>query len=76
MNCSFCGKEIPLGKEKIFVNKKGEALYFCSKKCEKNLLKLKRKPREIRWTKAYIEEKKIRVKSVSSQTSTKRKTKK
>ncbi|MEM2918417.1 MAG: 50S ribosomal protein L24e [Candidatus Altiarchaeota archaeon] len=62
MNCNFCGNEIPHGKEKIFVSAKGKVFHFCSRKCEKNLLKLKRKPREVKWTKAYREEKEIRIK--------------
>jgi large subunit ribosomal protein L24e len=34
----------------MFVKTDGKLLYFCSTKCEKNLLKLKRKPREHKWT--------------------------
>jgi len=64
MNCSFCGNEIELGTEKIFVSKKGKAFYFCSSKCEKNLLKLKRKPRRVRWTQEYRKEKAIRLKGL------------
>ena len=64
MNCSFCGNEIDLGTEKIFVSKKGKAFYFCSSKCEKNLLKLKRKPRRVRWTAEYRKEKAIRLKGM------------
>lgn len=63
MECNFCGKEIPPGKEKVFVDKKGKAQYFCSKKCEVNKLKLGRKPRKIKWTKDYREEKAIRTRS-------------
>jgi large subunit ribosomal protein L24e len=62
MNCSFCGKDIPRGTEMIFVNKRGKALYFCSSKCDKNLIKLGRKARETKWTAAYKEEKAIRTK--------------
>jgi large subunit ribosomal protein L24e len=64
MNCSFCGKDIPRGTEMIFVNKRGKALYFCSSKCDKNLIKLGRKPRETKWTAAYKEEKAIRTKGM------------
>ncbi len=60
MKCNFCGEEIDKGREKIFVALKGNALYFCSGKCEKNQLKLRRKPRKIKWTKDYIKEKEIR----------------
>ena len=42
----------------IFVTKRGKALYFCSSKCDKNMIKLERKPRETKWTKAYKKRKK------------------
>ncbi len=65
MECSFCGDEIEKGTEKICVTKKGKASYFCSSKCEKNLLKLGRKPRKTRWTKAYMADKAIRLRSIA-----------
>jgi len=52
-NCSFCGKSIREGTGKVFVKVDGKVLPFCSNKCEKNLLKLKRKPRNFKWTKFY-----------------------
>jgi len=73
MNCSFCGNEIELGTEKIFVSKKGKAFYFCSSKCEKNLLKLKRKPRRVRWTQEYRKEKAIRLKGMEKPAEKKKK---
>lgn len=48
--CSFCGTEIPVGTGKLYVKKDGKQLNFCSGKCEKNMIKLKRKPWEIQWT--------------------------
>ncbi len=33
----------------MFVKKDGAVLYFCSSKCEKNMLKLKRAPRKVTW---------------------------
>lgn len=57
MKCSFCGKTIERGTGKIFVKTSGKQLYFCSTKCEKNLLKLKRKPRKVRWTQEFRKEK-------------------
>ncbi|MFB6088825.1 MAG: 50S ribosomal protein L24e, partial [Candidatus Aenigmatarchaeota archaeon] len=41
----------------VFVRKNGKSLYFCSSKCEKNMLKLGRKPRKVKWTKKSMEEK-------------------
>ncbi|MBN2014573.1 MAG: TRASH domain-containing protein [Candidatus Altiarchaeota archaeon] len=66
MECSFCGKEIEKGTESILVTNKGKAFYFCSSKCEKNLLTLRRKPRKIRWTAEYRAEKAIRLKAIAS----------
>lgn len=50
MKCSFCNKEIPVGTGKMYVLNSGKRYYFCSNKCEKNLLKLNRKPRKYKWT--------------------------
>lgn len=50
MKCSFCGNAIERGTGKIFVKKTGKILAFCSRKCEKNMLKLGRNPRIIKWT--------------------------
>ena len=62
MDCNFCGERIPKGTEYIYVTSKGKALYFCSSKCLKNLVKLNRKPRETKWTQSYREEKEARLK--------------
>lgn len=51
--CSFCGNEIVRGTGKLFVKKDGTIFRFCSSKCEKNLLKLKRNPQKTRWTQAF-----------------------
>jgi len=48
--CSFCKKSIPAGTGKIYVNKAGKQAWFCSSKCEKNTLKLKRKALHLKWT--------------------------
>jgi len=54
MRCTFCGTNIETGTGKMYVKKDGKIYYFCSSKCEKNLLKLKRKPRNIKWTREYM----------------------
>ena len=54
--CSFCGKDIESGTGKMLVKTDGRIVYFCTTKCEKNLLKLKRKPREHKWTKVFQNE--------------------
>ena len=59
--CSFCGKEIEPGTGKMYVMADGTVYYFCSSKCQKNMMKLHRIPRKVRWTSAYMKEKKIRL---------------
>ena len=50
MKCSFCGDEIPKGTGLLFIQKTGRTFNFCSRKCEKNMFKLGRKPRNVKWT--------------------------
>jgi len=59
MRCSFCKKNIEKGTATMFVKKTGKIHYFCSSKCEKNQLKLGRKPLTTRWTEEFIKEKKV-----------------
>jgi len=47
--CSFCKTEIPRGTGCLFVYKSGKSVWFCSPKCEKHVLKLKRKPQNMKW---------------------------
>ncbi len=51
--CSFCKEIINKGTGKIFVKTDAKILNFCSTKCERNMLKLKRKPRDVRWTQEF-----------------------
>ncbi|HEC94754.1 MAG TPA: 50S ribosomal protein L24e [Thermoplasmatales archaeon] len=51
--CSFCGNEIEPGTGKLYIRKDGTVYHFCSSKCQKNLLKLKRIPRKVRWSRLY-----------------------
>ncbi len=68
MDCSFCEKKISKGTEFIYVTPKGKGLYFCSSKCYRNMVFLKRKPRAVKWTKAYKVEKDARLKLLSQKT--------
>ncbi len=54
--CSFCGISIPLGTGKTYVYTSGKLNYFCTNKCEKNMIQLKRKPLKVKWTEAYRKE--------------------
>lgn len=61
--CSFCYGTIEPGTGKMYVKKDGTVLNFCSNKCHKNMIELKRVPRTTAWTEKAIAEKKIRTKS-------------
>jgi len=49
MKCSFCKDEIEPGTGKMFARNDGKIFYFCSSKCEKNMLKLKRDSLRVKW---------------------------
>ncbi|MDD5416413.1 MAG: 50S ribosomal protein L24e [Candidatus Aenigmarchaeota archaeon] len=49
MKCSFCNIEIEKGTGKMYIKNDAKVLYFCSKRCEKNLMKLKRDPARVKW---------------------------
>lgn len=53
VKCNFCGKDIPEGKGKLYAKKDGSVSYFCTNKCEKNSIMMKRKPIKTKWTNAY-----------------------
>ena len=55
--CSFCGEVIEPGTGTMYVKTDGKIFHFCSNKCEKNMIKLKRKDRETRWTMKFAQEK-------------------
>jgi large subunit ribosomal protein L24e len=55
--CSFCGGGVKPGTGKMVVALSGAVSFFCSSKCEKNALGLKRSPRKVRWTQVYQKEK-------------------
>lgn len=56
VECTFCGKDIKKATGKMFVRDNGQVIYFCSSKCEKNMLKLGRDSRKFKWTKSYNRE--------------------
>jgi large subunit ribosomal protein L24e len=53
VKCNFCGTEIKPGQGKIYAKKDGTTFNFCSNKCEKNQIVMKRKPTKIKWTNQY-----------------------
>jgi len=54
VECSFCGGKLAPGTGLLFVKKEGTMLFFCSSKCEKNLLVLKRRPTATKWAQAFL----------------------
>jgi large subunit ribosomal protein L24e len=55
--CSFCENQLVKGTGLLFAKKDGTAFFFCSSKCQKNSLKLKRSPFSAKWTGTYQKEK-------------------
>ncbi len=51
--CSYCGTDIEHGTGMLFVQRSGATLDFCSSKCQKTMLKLKRNPKKLKWTDRY-----------------------
>lgn len=60
--CTFCGKEQEDFKGSYLMKNDGTSNYFCSGKCRKNQLKLKRDKRKIRWASAFHEQREKRLK--------------
>jgi large subunit ribosomal protein L24e len=58
--CSFCGHEFPPGTGMIYVRNDGTILWFCSSKCRKSSIDLKRDSRKVKWTKYFGKEEKGR----------------
>jgi large subunit ribosomal protein L24e len=56
--CSFCGQEFPPGTGIMYVKNDGSIFWFCSSKCRKNSLKLRRDPRKLKWTAYFGKEEK------------------
>jgi large subunit ribosomal protein L24e len=53
-DCSFCGSAIEPGTGLMYIRRDGTRHTFCSSKCRRNLLDLKRVPRTVKWTQHYI----------------------
>ena len=51
--CAFCGDVIQPGTGLMYIRNDGVILRFCSSKCYKNMLKLRRNPKKLKWTKVY-----------------------
>lgn len=64
--CSFCGKEIEPGTGNMYIKKDGTVFLFCSNKCSKNMIGMRRVPRRITWTRAYAREKDVRMTGIAA----------
>jgi large subunit ribosomal protein L24e len=60
--CTFCGNEIEPGTGRMYIKKDGVTYQFCTSKCYKNMVELKRVPRRTTWTSWYAREKQVRLK--------------
>ncbi len=60
VKCFFCGKNEDSFKGIHLIKNDGTIVYFCSGKCRKNALKLKRDKRRVRWTSFFREQKKAK----------------
>ncbi|MCW4022423.1 MAG: 50S ribosomal protein L24e [archaeon] len=58
--CSFCGHEFPPGTGMMYIRNDGTTLQFCSNKCRKSSIDLKRDSRKVKWTKYFGKEEKGR----------------
>jgi len=47
--CVFCEKKMVPGTGTLLIKNDAKLLHFCSSKCERNMLKLKRKASNLRW---------------------------
>jgi len=53
VKCTFCGETLNPGTGKMFIKKDATILYFCSMKCEKNMIKLGRTAITTKWSSRY-----------------------
>lgn len=49
-DCTFCSNNIQPGSGVLYVRRNGDTFNFCSSKCRRNMLGLKRVNRYTRWT--------------------------
>jgi large subunit ribosomal protein L24e len=53
VKCVFCGRETPFHEGLHLITNEGSVKFYCSSKCRKNALKLKRDNRKVRWAEAF-----------------------
>ncbi|MBS3064321.1 MAG: 50S ribosomal protein L24e [DPANN group archaeon] len=50
--CSYCNKEFDRASGVMLIQNTGKILWFHSRKCEKYMLKIKRNPKRLKWTRS------------------------
>ena len=53
-SCNFCDSPVAKGTGTMLALNNGPVLRFCSSKCKKNMMVLKRDPRKLKWTKKFV----------------------
>ena len=53
-SCNFCDRPVAKGTGTMLALNNGTVFWFCSSKCKKNMMVLKRDPRKLKWTKKYV----------------------
>jgi large subunit ribosomal protein L24e len=51
--CVFCGREVSPYKGVHLITNDGSMNFYCSSKCRRNALNLKRDKKKLKWTEAY-----------------------
>ncbi|MGB2581229.1 MAG: 50S ribosomal protein L24e [Thermoplasmata archaeon] len=74
--CTFCGQEIEPGTGRMYVKRDGVVYQFCTSKCFKNMVELKRVPRRTAWTEWCAREKQVRMKGTEPEPTTPSRTRK
>ncbi|NYT11106.1 MAG: 50S ribosomal protein L24e [Methanomassiliicoccales archaeon] len=64
--CSFCGQDIEPGTGRLHVKKDGTVYQFCTSKCYKNMVQLRRVPRRTAWTAQFFREKEAKLRSMAA----------
>ena len=52
--CSFSGEEIEPGTGMMFVRRDGSIMWFKNSKARKNMVKLGRNSRKVKWTRHFV----------------------
>lgn len=67
--CSFCGQDIEPGTGRLHVKKDGTVYQFCTSKCYKNMIQLRRVPRRTAWTAQFFREKEAKLRTIAAHAS-------